>query len=1470
MDSACSGIGAIVLDESRCTENGCLRAYVGTGENSLRRHTYWGDGVYRVEYDDSSEFGSWSWQRLDTNEEFKYGTTAALVLDSDEVFVALSMGVTTTATYATRRAPEPSAGFGVHRRDPSGNWTRVFDTSSTIADGWHDLLLPTDLVKIPGTSDSFLLGVMNEGLFRTDDRGQTWCALNPSSELVTASQNNTISTPIVDCSAGTGLPSAGTFDHVEIATGPGGQSFALLGNCPSTFTHNAQGATLTCSGLSPSLYKTEDGGASWTEPGALSGDHYSRYTHALRVQAADQVLWGGLKPYRINTAGSILQQNPIGDAIHWDMHDLVAWAGWGVSGVVYAATDGGFYFYNGASGQWNAGNDSLVTTQFVSIALDYEDEPSDSFPRTTAILGGLQDNSNAAFNGTPNWELWGPVGDGGEALIQTPTITVDSTQFNSLRRIPGTSGAFSNFVGGARMTTGDPNTPFYSPLVQHEETKRLFVGTDVVSVRESSLDTWSGTSVPPAVQISPILGTAGNNFSQIETDRDVISAIAVAPSHQWRVYAGLYSGKILRTTVNTSTQPDPANSAHWIDIDTSTLPNTTVSSIAVHPNDHEKVWVAFSDFLSNAVYYTDNQGASWTSRSNGIPANEPVNVIKVVSNEPAKLWAGTDRGVYVSADSGATWSAKNANLPGAPVLDIEIDHHNDRIFAATHGRGVWMLQDENPLLTVFEGWMEEGIWDVPVYGTGFTCAQTGGCSCTIDVEREDGVVCATGTVDGAGNEVFIRQGEMGLATANQGSCTVCDGKPVAFACLNGNCMGGTSLQSCNAAGHRVSAVKVRCEENPEASGSIAGTCPEQANPPSSLFEVLPGLAQADGADKSASPANSTSAGAVSILLTPTVLASTPSGGDRALCSAHVEYEPADNAHQLAFRDALNESDSCQAAGITASLVQGSVELGEDRPKTPDRRLAISAPGTIASQMVLGVSVPAAEANGQCFNMSRLGIFLANQLAITQMRFPTKPGGAAGGNITVMENSPVGYCSMRVPTTAGQSSQGIAKAIAEAFQAPGVPQPLSCPESNNPRDIVQDGDSIVTVLPTSVHVCVNDANVGFSFGPHGIPVVKTPKYQYAAKLVCGPQKNSMDMRLARGFYATTVNLHNPNPEPVLLSKQVALAYPPEEQDQGELLHLGSDLLDPERALKTDCEDIRKRLFPVGFPAAYIEGWVRIESNEQLDVSGVYTTATIGEDGGAEQHSSMHIDRVPVRPLRERPVTPLPQPEAHPALVCYNVKARGRAQGKAEVTTALGTHNFGIGGLVSICEPVYKAPQREKLPDKSPPQLPLTCHKVGDEQRDVNVNLVDRNGFFQGPAAVRDPQVFCDVVQKKVRKNRDEGELARFPSPLTGYTIKAKTLREAQTVFTIDQFGIQRLEFRRSTHLFEPMAQHKLQAASSGSSPYHCFSVSESTSVGSGENARLLDEFGKYDITLGKPVLFCDPVDRVVQDRKPVIK
>lgn len=164
----------------------------------------------------------------------------------------------------------------------------------------------------------------------------------------------------------------------------------------------------------------------------------------------------------------------------------------------------------------------------------------------------------------------------------------------------------------------------------------------------------------------------------------------------------------------------------------------------------------------------------------------------------------------------------------------------------------------------------------------------------------------------------------------------------------------------------------------------------------------------------------------------------------------------------------------------------------------------------------------------------------------------------------------------------------------------------------------------------------------------------PRFEYAAKLICGVQEDPKNLRLARGLYATAINVHNPNRQAAVFQKKLALTFPPEEQLPGKIMPISRDSLREDEALEVDCVDVQKRLFPNGFPMPYIKGFIVIRSTVSLDVTAVYSTNSLGKDkcckAEAGEHSSIDVEQIRERRIEEPPGAKLadliPVPMADP--------------------------------------------------------------------------------------------------------------------------------------------------------------------------------------------------------------------------------
>src|SRR5436190_3983889 len=101
------------------------------------------------------------------------------------------------------------------------------------------------------------------------------------------------------------------------------------------------------------------------------------------------------------------------------------------------------------------------------------------------------------------------------------------------------------------------------------------------------------------------------------------------------------------------------------------------------------------DDLRPHIFATHDGGKTWTEIANGIPAGQIVNAVREDPERKGLLFAGTERGLYVSFDDGANWESLRLNLPASSVRDLIIK--NDDLIVATHGRGIWVVDNITPL-----------------------------------------------------------------------------------------------------------------------------------------------------------------------------------------------------------------------------------------------------------------------------------------------------------------------------------------------------------------------------------------------------------------------------------------------------------------------------------------------------------------------------------------------------------------------------------------------------------------------------------------------------------------------------------------------------------------------------------------------------------------------------------------------------
>lgn len=1192
-NEASLSIGAIALDG--CSATGCATIYAGTGENNIRRDTYYGMGLL-VGQMSGGEFPAFGWT-LKGTKFFQFASINNVLLDpstsgsNKTIYVSLSSGVTASATESTITAPAPPKGYGIYKStDQGNNWNRI---SIPGADGSK----PTDLEMDPTNPQILYAGFMGKGIFKTTNGGTSWCPLNPGFPVPSG------------CTAATGLPdpSSAPFDHVEIATFRLSAStpavlYAIFGNCPDPYGNGvALGGSCT-----PALFKSTDNGQTWTLQNAAAPPSYSRYTHALTIHPSDPktIYYGGLRLFKSTDSGQTF--SGLGNDVHPDHHALI-FPDPANPNRIYDTSDGGFASSTNGGASWTSGNSDLQITGFQSMSWS---------PLTARIIGGSQDNGTEMWLGTRIWEHRDD-GDSGSTVMDLDDVLKMYDVYFDIDPRRSTDGgmccSWTSILNG--ITTGDA-AACYPPFAQGTGAHPLYVGSNRLYKSTDGGSTW--------ISVSPMLGGTSPTFPDIQRS-NVVTAIAPAPNNGSRVYIGYYDGQIF-VTDGACTTP-----ACWTAIGGAPkgLPTTVVTRIAVDPTNADIAYATFSGFSNGPhVFKTTNKGTTWTSVSTGLPAI-PVNTIAIETSQV--LWVGADDGVYRSSDTGGSWQRAGTGLPHVPVYEIAIDSSRGRLFAGTHGRGAWILTQ--PFLSNFEGWVNNDIWDIPVYGTGFVGSLTNpvGSPCTMQIIQQNGTVCSASTTDVMGGTITFN-GSGDLVTSKN---NFWNGKPVAWACFNGSCIGGKTIAACNPPANPITSVTVTC-------GTQVGIdhilgCPAQANPPSSILGLsgMPaagaGGAGAPGGPGAPAPAAPNSAplpNEATFELIPTIQGR---DGTRSLCTASVTLNAGDTPLQalLKSRDAINSNPTCNQESV-AAIVNGvppEAVRGEDLLESPPN-LKIRAPNAVGGQLFTSIRAVAGAATNTCFDVSGIGSPLRNQIAVMKIELDTPSGGAAGGELTVLERSSLGACSVKVKTEPGESAAQIASAVMNAFQAPGVPGPPTSPAAQNPRDITADGNQIISVLASELRVCTTDTGLGVFIAPKELGGGTRLALQYAVKILCGASDlrdestktgGKPDPRVAPGRYFTTVNLHNPSERAVPARFKVAVALPGK---PGPISRFISFRLGPDEAISIDCTELLDRLGVKS--GVFIDGFTVIESEGELDVVAVYTAA--GASGKVE---TLKTERVPPR-------------------------------------------------------------------------------------------------------------------------------------------------------------------------------------------------------------------------------------------------
>ena len=638
--------------------------WVGTGEANSRNSSSWGDGVYR------SDDGGDHWRHLGLDATSSIARVVVDPGDSNTVYVA---------ALGRLWGDNPERGVFV-TRDGGRSWQHTLKVDART--GACDLAMdPSDSKVLYAamyarrrTPWSYTAGGTTGGVFRSRDGGRSWTKLAGGLPLQTGRigldiyrKNPRVIFAVVESDEG------GHLAEFEDKSRSGG------------------------------VFRSEDGGDHWTRLSPYTPRPF--YFSQIRVQPDDEkrIYLLGTDLWISDDGGLSFRAGGAKD-LHPDCHAM--WIDPANGDRVMLGTDGGVFVSHDKAATWDFLN-NMAIGEFYNLAVDLQDP--------YWICGGLQDNQTwcgpsrtrfepEPFLGEPahagilndHWFCLGG-GDGFHVAIDpgNPNIVYYESQGAYVQRLNLATGKERALRPSNKE--GEPvfrfnwNSPFL--ISPHDSTVLWLGGNHVFKLYERG-DRWALAS-PDLSTADPRKMVTGG--SAAETHCTVV-ALAESPLARGLLWAGTDDGKLWMTR-------DAGE--HWTDL-TANLrgvpaglymsrieashfdAGTAYLAVDGHRTDDFRVW----------LLATHDYGRTWASIAGDLPAGVPVKVVREDLSNRDLLFAGTERGAFMTLDGGKHWMKLDHGVPPVAVDDILIHPRERDLIIGTHGRSIYVLDD----ISAWEHW----------------------------------------------------------------------------------------------------------------------------------------------------------------------------------------------------------------------------------------------------------------------------------------------------------------------------------------------------------------------------------------------------------------------------------------------------------------------------------------------------------------------------------------------------------------------------------------------------------------------------------------------------------------------------------------------------------------------------------------------------------------------------------------------
>jgi photosystem II stability/assembly factor-like uncharacterized protein len=660
-----ASVGAVAVSET----NPDL-VFIGTGETCIRGNILPGDGVYR-----SRDAGE-TWEHVGFRDSHGISKIRIHPTNPDIIYVA-SFG----------KYSAESEERGVFRSMDGGDtWERVLfrdprtGAIDLVIDRNDPNVLYASLWEAFRKEYTASSGGPGSGMFKSTDGGDSWTEMtrNP------------------------GMPQEGMVGRIGLAntTADSDRVYAL-------FEHDEGG-----------LFRSDDAGATWER---VNDERRVRqrafyYTHVFADhQDPDVVYMQNTRLFRSTDGGETLEE--IDNGTHGDHHDL--WIDPDDPSHLIDGNDGGGAVSFETGEQW--------TDQEFSTAQFYQAVTTAHVP--FHVCGSQQDNSTLCL--PSDWNA-GRLGDDDVDMLagQPNSITEGSMEVayvvgggepGYIAPDPQNLDVFFSGTNNGRYIDKynkeldvsrevNPFPWFYSgePAIDMEDRWQwtfpiIFSPLDPNTLFASSSRLWRSTD-------------GGNSWDQISDDLTRHDPMTLGRSggpitgdmNGPEVYATIFAVGPSKVDVDVIWTGSDDGLVHvtrdggatWTNVTPTDMPDFgRVSQIDASAFDAGRAYVSvrrplLDDFAPH-VWKTSDFGATWTKIVSGIPHGAYVNAVREDPSRRGLLYAGTNRGVYVSYDDGGQWSALNPGLPDIPITNVVVEEN--QLAVASHGRGFWILDNLAPI-----------------------------------------------------------------------------------------------------------------------------------------------------------------------------------------------------------------------------------------------------------------------------------------------------------------------------------------------------------------------------------------------------------------------------------------------------------------------------------------------------------------------------------------------------------------------------------------------------------------------------------------------------------------------------------------------------------------------------------------------------------------------------------------------------